>query len=127
MDLTVIIVLLSTASLSAINTVIFLVSFLSCLYSLQTVSVGRRTFSADFQLFFRLIKFLIFVAFTAILIVLIVFLHMTFRDIFVCFLAFLPTGWGILLVRHSLAFSTFRLLILYRLIILICLLLSYCA
>ncbi|KAL6645417.1 hypothetical protein ACP70R_017025 [Stipagrostis hirtigluma subsp. patula] len=81
---------------------VYLISWLVILVVLlvmKTVSVGRRRFSADFQLFFRLIKFLIFVCFTAILIVSIVILHMTLRDIFVCFLAFLPTGWGILLVH----------------------------
>jgi len=83
---------------------VYLISWLvivAVLLVMKTVSVGRRTFSADFQLFFRLIKFLIFVAFIAILIVLIVLLHMTFRDIFVCFLAFLPTGWGILLIAQA--------------------------
>ncbi|XP_062216922.1 callose synthase 3-like isoform X3 [Phragmites australis] len=83
---------------------VYLISWLVILVVLlvmKTVSVGRRRFSADFQLFFRLIKFFIFVSFTAILIVLIVLLHMTLRDIFVCFLAFLPTGWGILLIAQA--------------------------
>ncbi|CAN6285848.1 unnamed protein product [Urochloa humidicola] len=83
---------------------VYLISWLVIvvvLLVMKTVSVGRRRFSADFQLFFRLIKFLIFVSFIAILIVLIVFLHMTLRDIFVCFLAFLPTGWGILLIAQA--------------------------
>jgi hypothetical protein len=69
--------------------------------SFQIISVGRRRFGASFQLFFRLIKFMIFVSFAAVLVVLILILHMTIRDIFVCVLAFLPTGWGILLVRLS--------------------------
>lgn len=64
----------------------------------QTVSVGRRRFSANFQLIFRLIKFLIFMTFVSILITLIALPHMTVQDIVVCFLAFLPTGWGMLLV-----------------------------
>uniref|UniRef100_J3LJJ4 1,3-beta-glucan synthase n=1 Tax=Oryza brachyantha TaxID=4533 RepID=J3LJJ4_ORYBR len=83
---------------------VYLISWLVILVVLlvmKTVSVGRRRFSADFQLFFRLIKFMIFVSFTAILIVLIVILHMTIQDIFVCFLAFLPTGWGILLIAQA--------------------------
>ncbi|RCV46752.1 hypothetical protein SEVIR_9G560600v4 [Setaria viridis] len=83
---------------------VYLISWLVIvvvLLVMKTVSVGRRRFSADFQLFFRLIKFLIFVSFIAILIVLIVFLHMALRDIFVCFLAFLPTGWGILLIAQA--------------------------
>lgn len=66
----------------------------------QTISMGRRKFSADFQLVFRLIKGLIFVTFVSILIILILIPHMTLLDIFVCFLAFMPTGWGLLLVSE---------------------------
>jgi len=65
---------------------------------LQTVSVGRRKFSAEFQLVFRLIKGLIFITFISIIIILIAIPHMTVQDIFVCILAFMPTGWGLLLV-----------------------------
>ncbi|XP_028555016.1 callose synthase 3 isoform X2 [Dendrobium catenatum] len=68
---------------------------------MKTVSVGRQRFSADFQLVFRLIKFLIFVTFMSILIILIAIPHMTFQDIIVCFLAFLPTGWGLLLIAQA--------------------------
>ncbi|KAG0484387.1 hypothetical protein HPP92_008466 [Vanilla planifolia] len=57
---------------------------------MKTVSVGRRRFSANFQLVFRLIKFLIFVTFVSILIILIVFAKMTFKiPSFVC-LPFYP-------------------------------------
>lgn len=75
---------------------------LAVLLVMKTVSVGRRRFSANFQLVFRLIKFMIFVTFTAILITLIALPHMTVQDIFVCFLAFMPTGWGILLIAQAL-------------------------
>ncbi|XP_020093591.1 callose synthase 3-like isoform X1 [Ananas comosus] len=68
---------------------------------MKTVSVGRRRFSANFQLVFRLIKFLIFVTFVTILITLIALPHMTVQDILVCFLAFLPTGWGLLLISQA--------------------------
>lgn len=67
-------------------------------FLLQTVSLGRRKFSADFQLVFRLIKGLIFLTFVSILIILIAIPHMTMKDIIVCILAFMPSGWGILLV-----------------------------
>lgn len=69
--------------------------FLLC----QTVSVGRRKFSANFQLVFRLIKGMIFVTFVSILVILIALPHMTLQDIVVCVLAFMPTGWGILQVN----------------------------
>lgn len=66
---------------------------------LQVVSVGRRQFSAEYQLVFRLIKGLIFLSIVSVLITLIALPHMTFLDVIVCILAFMPTGWGLLLVR----------------------------
>ncbi|XP_042488374.1 callose synthase 3-like isoform X2 [Macadamia integrifolia] len=68
---------------------------------MKTVSVGRRKFSAKFQFVFRLIKGLIFVTFFSVLIILIALPHMTVRDIFVCFLAFMPTGWGLLQIMQA--------------------------
>ncbi|XP_042004045.1 callose synthase 3-like [Salvia splendens] len=76
--------------------VIFLILFV-----MKTVSVGRRKFSANFQLVFRLIKGLIFVTFISILVILIALPHMTPRDIVVCILAFMPTGWGLLLIGQA--------------------------
>uniref|UniRef100_A0A0E0HVU3 1,3-beta-glucan synthase n=1 Tax=Oryza nivara TaxID=4536 RepID=A0A0E0HVU3_ORYNI len=69
--------------------------------SVLTVSVGRRRFSAEFQLVFRLIKGLIFITFVAIVVILIAIPHMTVLDIFVCILAFMPTGWGLLLIAQA--------------------------
>ncbi|XP_038879408.1 callose synthase 3 [Benincasa hispida] len=77
--------------------VIFLILFV-----MKTVSVGRRKFSADFQLVFRLIKGLIFLTFVSILVTLIALPHMTVQDIIVCILAFMPTGWGMLLIAQAL-------------------------
>ncbi|KAL2950501.1 hypothetical protein AAZX31_20G230000 [Glycine max] len=71
--------------------VIFLILFV-----MKTVSVGRRKFSADFQLVFRLIKGLIFLTFISILVTMIALPHMTIQDIIVCILAFMLTGWGML-------------------------------
>ena len=65
---------------------------------LQIVSMGRKKFSADFQLMFRLLKLLLFIGFISTLVVFFVFLHLTAGDIFVCLLAFFPTGWAFLLV-----------------------------
>ena len=89
------------------------------------MSVGRKKFSADFQLVFRLIEGFIFLSFVSLLISLIVILHLKFRDIIVCILAFMPTGWGMLMVsatsiplclRHSLSFfcAVFILLSLFQ-------------
>ncbi|KAJ0968856.1 hypothetical protein J5N97_021733 [Dioscorea zingiberensis] len=74
---------------------------LAVLLVMKTISVGRRRFSANFQLVFRLVKFLIFVTFVSILITLIALPHMTVQDIVVCFLAFMPTGWGLLLIAQA--------------------------
>lgn len=69
--------------------------------SVQAVSVGRRRFSANFQLLFRLIKGLIFLTVLSVFITLIALPGMTLTDILVCILAFMPTGWGLLLVSNS--------------------------
>ncbi|GFP79995.1 callose synthase 3 [Phtheirospermum japonicum] len=76
--------------------VIFLILFV-----MKTISVGRRKFSANFQLVFRLIKGLIFITFVSILAILIAIPRMTPRDIVVCILAFMPTGWGLLLIAQA--------------------------
>ncbi|KAL2461368.1 Callose synthase 2 [Abeliophyllum distichum] len=68
----------------------------------KAVSVGRKRLSAELQIVFRLIKGFIFLSFVAVLITLIAVLHMTFRDIIVCILAFMPTGWGLLLIAQAL-------------------------
>ncbi|GMP41984.1 hypothetical protein CsSME_00011891 [Camellia sinensis var. sinensis] len=72
--------------------VIFLVLVL-----IKGVSSGRQRFSARHQLAYRLMKGLIFLTFVTTLILLIVLLHMTIEDIIICILAFMPTGWGLLL------------------------------
>ncbi|WRX34230.1 Glycosyl transferase [Theobroma cacao] len=53
------------------------------LFVMKTVSVGRRKFSASYQLVFRLIKGLIFLTFIAILVTLIALPHMTLQDIII--------------------------------------------
>ncbi|KAJ8565673.1 hypothetical protein K7X08_008249 [Anisodus acutangulus] len=68
---------------------------------MKVVSVGRRRFSADFQLAFRLIKGFIVLSFVSLLISLIAILHLKFRDIIICILAFMPTGWGMLLIAQA--------------------------
>ncbi|KAK7401550.1 hypothetical protein VNO78_13118 [Psophocarpus tetragonolobus] len=68
---------------------------------MKSVSVGRRRLSADFQLLFRLIEGLIFITFLTIFIILIVLAKMTMKDIIVCILAVMPTGWGLLLIAQA--------------------------
>ncbi|KAK2637156.1 hypothetical protein Ddye_031948 [Dipteronia dyeriana] len=68
---------------------------------MKAISVGRRRFSANYQLLFRLIKGLIFLSFVTIFITMIALPHMTFKDIVLCVLAFMPTGWGLLLIAQA--------------------------
>jgi callose synthase len=74
---------------------------------LKIVSFGRKRFSADFQLMFRLVKALAFIAAVATLSLCLVFTRLTFRDLFSSILAFVPTGWGLLSVS---VFATFHYL-----------------
>ncbi|KAI3739516.1 hypothetical protein L2E82_29923 [Cichorium intybus] len=66
------------------------------------MSYWKKTLSADFHLLFRLINGFIVVAFASTLITLVALPHMTIKDIVVCILAFLPTGWGLLLISQAL-------------------------
>ncbi|XP_076911186.1 callose synthase 2-like [Bidens hawaiensis] len=75
---------------------------IGALLVLKVMSYWRKTLSADFQLLFRLINGFIVVAFASTLITLIALPHMTLKDIIVCILAFLPTGWGLLLIAQAL-------------------------
>ncbi|KAJ6809888.1 callose synthase 3-like [Iris pallida] len=74
---------------------------LAALVLMKIVSVGRTAFSASFQPMFRLIKFLIFVILATTLIILIALPHMTLLDMVICILAFMPTGWGIILIAQA--------------------------
>lgn len=74
---------------------------------LQIVNKGRKKFSADFQLMFRLLKLFLFIGSVATLVILFTTLHLTVGDIFQCLLAFLPTGWALLQVQHFPLFANF--------------------
>ncbi|XP_010530602.1 PREDICTED: callose synthase 5 [Tarenaya hassleriana] len=69
---------------------------------LKIVSMGRKKFSADFQLMFRLLKLFLFIGFVVILGMLFHFLKLTVGDIFQSLLAFLPTGWALLQISQVL-------------------------
>ncbi|XVF60760.1 hypothetical protein PTKIN_Ptkin08bG0074200 [Pterospermum kingtungense] len=69
---------------------------------LKMVSMGRRRFGTDFQLMFRILKALLFLGFMSVMTVLFVVGGLTISDLFACILAFLPTGWAILLIGQAL-------------------------
>lgn len=70
----------------------------------QLVSMGRRKFGTDFQLMFRILKALLFLGFMSVMTVLFVVCGLTVSDLFAAILAFLPTGWAILLVSFAFFF-----------------------
>ncbi|CAI9108896.1 OLC1v1008598C1 [Oldenlandia corymbosa var. corymbosa] len=68
---------------------------------LKVVSMGRKKFSADFQLMFRLLKMFLFIGFIVTLGIMFTFLSLTVGDIFASLLAFLPTGWALLQIAQA--------------------------
>lgn len=64
----------------------------------QVLNIGRRVLSANHQLTFRLFKAFIFLGVVATTITLSIICHLSVKDLIVCCLAFLPTGWGFILV-----------------------------
>ncbi|KAK6785290.1 hypothetical protein RDI58_018745 [Solanum bulbocastanum] len=74
---------------------------LTALLVLKMVSMGRRRFGTDFQLMFRILKALLFLGFVSVMTVLFVVCGLTISDLFAAILAFVPTGWGILLIGQA--------------------------
>ncbi|XP_072992005.1 callose synthase 5-like isoform X4 [Typha latifolia] len=68
---------------------------------LKVVSMGRKRFSADFQLMFRLLKLFLFIGSVGTLVVLFTLLNLTIGDIFASLLAFIPTGWALLQISQA--------------------------
>ncbi|KAF6143679.1 hypothetical protein GIB67_021689 [Kingdonia uniflora] len=68
---------------------------------LKIVSMGRKTFSADFQLLFRLLKLFLFIGAIVTLVILFTLLNLTVGDIFASLLAFIPTGWALLQISQA--------------------------
>ncbi|KAK3012046.1 hypothetical protein RJ639_010710, partial [Escallonia herrerae] len=61
----------------------------------------KRKFGTDFQLMFRILKALLFLGFVSVMTVLFVVCGLTIRDLFASVLAFLPTGWALLLIGQA--------------------------
>ncbi|KAH9669029.1 callose synthase 5 [Citrus sinensis] len=68
---------------------------------LKIVSLGRKKFSADFQLMFRLLKLVLFLAFTVTLVLMFLFLNLKVGDLLQSLLAYLPTGWALLQIAQA--------------------------
>ncbi|XP_052114381.1 callose synthase 5 [Arachis duranensis] len=68
---------------------------------LKIVSMGRKKFSADFQLIFRLLKLLLFIGSIVALVLMFTLLSLTVQDILRSLLAFLPTGWALIQISQA--------------------------
>ncbi|CAN1759004.1 Callose synthase 7 [Linum perenne] len=77
------------------------VVMIAALLVFKMVSMGRRKFGTDFQLTFRILKALLFLGFLSVLTVLFVVCNLTISDLFASFLAFIPTGWALLLIGQA--------------------------
>ncbi|VFQ62052.1 unnamed protein product [Cuscuta campestris] len=77
------------------------VVFLLIFVMVKAVRLGRRFLSADHHLAFRFLKALLFLGVIAIIITLSYICDLSVRDLIVCCLAFLPTGWGLILVAQA--------------------------
>ncbi|GAA0150001.1 hypothetical protein LIER_09035 [Lithospermum erythrorhizon] len=74
---------------------------LSVLMILKLVSMGRRRFGTDFQLMFRILKALLFLGFITVMTILFVLVGLTVNDLFASIIAFMPTGWALLLIAQA--------------------------
>ncbi|XP_059662797.1 putative callose synthase 8 [Cornus florida] len=67
----------------------------------KVVNVGRQRLSAKYHLAFRLFKAFIFLGVLSTIITLSYICELSLMDLIVCCLAFLPTGWGLILVAQA--------------------------
>lgn len=74
---------------------------LAVMLVLKVVSVGRRKFSADFQLMFRLLKLFLFLGFVITIGTLFSAFHLTVGDLFASIVAFMPTCWALLQIAQT--------------------------
>ncbi|XP_074319213.1 putative callose synthase 8 isoform X1 [Silene latifolia] len=68
---------------------------------IMIVNVGRKLLSDNHQFLFRLFKAFIFLAVVSTIITLSIVSGLSFKDLIVCCLAFLPTGWGLILIAQA--------------------------
>ncbi|XP_023736558.1 callose synthase 7 isoform X1 [Lactuca sativa] len=73
---------------------------ISALLEFKLVSMAKR-FGTNLQLMFRILKAFLFLVFLSLMTVLFIVCGLTISDIFVAFLAFVPTGWAIILIGQA--------------------------
>ncbi|KAH9723654.1 putative callose synthase 8 [Citrus sinensis] len=74
---------------------------LAVFLTVKAVNMGRQQFSVNYHLVFRFIKAFLFLGILSTIISLSVICQLSFKDIIVCCLAFLPTGWGLILIAQA--------------------------
>ncbi|XP_047056174.1 callose synthase 7-like [Lolium rigidum] len=70
------------------------------LVSLKVVSLGREKFVTKFQLVFRILKGIVFIILISLMVLLFVGFDLAVSDVGASILAFIPTGWFILLIAQ---------------------------
>ncbi|XP_057992637.1 putative callose synthase 8 isoform X1 [Hevea brasiliensis] len=86
------------------NFLVYLLSWvviLAVFLLFKAVNMGRQQFSANYHLVFRLFKAFLFIAVVSIIITLSLICELSLKDVIVCCLAFLPTGWGLILIAQA--------------------------
>ncbi|RDY03244.1 Callose synthase 7, partial [Mucuna pruriens] len=67
---------------------------------LKMVSMGRQRFGSNFSLKFHILKALLFLDFLSVITVLFVIYGLTISDFFAAIIAFMPSGWAIILIAQ---------------------------
>ncbi|RDX85045.1 Callose synthase 7, partial [Mucuna pruriens] len=67
---------------------------------LKMLSMGRQRFGTNFQLMFRILKAFIFLGILSVMTVLFVVYGLTLSDLFAAIMAFVPSGWAIILIAQ---------------------------
>ncbi|KAJ8616668.1 hypothetical protein MRB53_036040 [Persea americana] len=86
------------------NFLVYVLSWLvigSIFLLLKVLDKGRRRLSRNHHLLFRIFKALIFLSVLAIIITLFIICKLSMIDLFICWLAFLPTVWGLLSIAQA--------------------------
>ncbi|KAI6687102.1 hypothetical protein NL676_023930 [Syzygium grande] len=68
---------------------------------IKAVNMGQQQFSAKYHFYYRLFKAFLFLGVLSIIVILSIVCKLSLMDIIVCCLAFLPTGWGLILVGQA--------------------------
>ncbi|XP_073110666.1 putative callose synthase 8 isoform X2 [Elaeis guineensis] len=83
------------------NFMVYVLSWLvivAVFISVKAVNEGHRCLSTNYHLLFRFLKLLLFLGVIACMVTLSSVCKLSITDLIVCCLAFLPTGWGLLLI-----------------------------